>query len=141
MGDSFISRLLPLRFGWLSRTRRCIHLSYMCLFLVQPISPLIQMFFSVSGQASAPSVNVVLIEEKVSDCNLTGFNYYLDKLPDGYQVMDYPNFQDENMVGTTRASGHLGLSLTMNSDTNASSATRAVDTITPRSSSSHISCG
>jgi hypothetical protein len=30
---------------------------------------------------------------------MAGINYYLDRLPRGYQVMDYPKIGDESVVG------------------------------------------
>lgn len=72
----------------------------------------------------------------------TGINYYLDRIPNGYQVMDYPKSGDPGYVGS-RIFNILfyNRTLTDNSDTNACWATLVADSTTRHPDSSFTSCG
>jgi hypothetical protein len=42
--------------------------------------------------------SVILTDENVTDKDPGGINYYLDRLPSGYQLMDYPKLGDDSFV-------------------------------------------
>lgn len=73
---------------------------------------------------------------------MVGINYYLDRLPSGYQLMDYPKPGDESIVSPNIHSLQLNRRWLMkDSDTSVYLVTLAADSMTRNLDSSLISCG
>jgi hypothetical protein len=83
----------------------------------------------------------VLQSDSVSP-TLTGINHYLDRLPSGYQLMDYPKLGDDSVVGYhNKPSWPTSGFLTNSSDTNVCSVTLAANSSTHNSNSLLTSYG
>lgn len=73
---------------------------------------------------------------------MVGINYYLDRLPNGYQLMEYPKSSDDSHVcSKIYDTLFLKSTLTDVSDTNVCWVTLAADSMTRNPDFSFTSCG